>query len=281
MGTYDFDDSIGSDYTWKSFGDELIATADLDPVYVMLAEADHLLSESMLKRFLLAYWCFYHCGVAAHIAESKDFYKTMWRAIRETWPRGTERRYFYGLRAKGTIAYLVGAGAPERIVDDMCNHDDFQSSQKVIMAYEGFGPLVGWKVADMAERVLGYDVDFSNSTLDAYVDPRQGAALIKFGDWRHPISDDELEDVCYDMESYFMAKHNAPPLYDRRVNIQEIKTILCKHKDLHKGAYFMGKDTREVRFYMEGWGDLSEELRKFLPPDIHPKRKQHLDIHDG
>ena len=81
---------------FMEFAHELITTEDLDPVYVMWAET--AASEDTLKRWLLAYMCFYHCGVASVIAEvpSNDFYVMMQQAQNEKWPRGTERRHFRG-----------------------------------------------------------------------------------------------------------------------------------------------------------------------------------------
>ena len=61
----------------QAFGDALITTQDLDPVYCAIYHAR--LPEPQLCRLLLAYWCFYHLGVAASISEKEhgDFWEWM------------------------------------------------------------------------------------------------------------------------------------------------------------------------------------------------------------
>ena len=51
------------------FGAQLLETKDLDPVYVMLHEAD--LGKPTLYRWLIAYWAFYHCGTAAWASNAR------------------------------------------------------------------------------------------------------------------------------------------------------------------------------------------------------------------
>lgn len=257
------------DMSYQEFGDYLFVTGDLDPVYIMLANAEQagVLDESTLKRFLLAYWCYYSCGVAARIAEGPSFYSLMWQGISDRWPRGMERRYFWGDQARNTIVGLQEHGEPEDIVDDMCAHYTFKAVYDKVVSYRGFGPWMGWKVADMAERVLSYPVDFSDSTLGIYKDPRQAAAFIIFGDKHHVITDDELDDLVGVMVGQF-DNHLAPPWYDRPPNIQEIETVLCKYKAHCYGAYPLGNDTHHVANGMVGWGDLADELIKFMPEHV-------------
>jgi hypothetical protein len=176
-----------------------------------------------------------------------------------------ERRYFWGRQAENAIRGLMDAGEPERIVDHMCYHDDFWGVFKTVKSYTGFGPWMGFKVADMAERVLEIPVDFSTCTLGIYKDPRAGAAFILTGDRYQEITDDQLADVCYDIERHFCVNYDAPPAYDRPVNIQEVETILCKYKAHCYGAYPLGNDIVHVREGMKDWGDLAEELAQYLP----------------
>jgi len=250
------------DWAWQTFGRELIESQDLDPVYVMLADSN--INDNTLKKFLLAYWCYYHCGVAARIAESEDFYAAMWQGIEERWPRGMERRYFWGKQAENAIRHLWERGQPEAIVDYMTIHSTFQEASDAVQEFTGFGPWMGWKVADMAERVLYIPVDFSDSTLGIYRDPVQGAAFVMFGDWKHPITEEELDEVVREQEAEF-ADLLAPPFYDRPINIQEVETNLCKWKANHKNAYPMGNDTYHVREGLKGWGDLAQELLRWMP----------------
>jgi len=251
-------------YTWQTFGRELIETEDLDPVYVMLVDSKALMNDNLLKRWLLAYWCYYSCGVASRIAESDDFYASMWQGIHEKWPRGMERRYFWGRQAENAIQYLQEWGEPEAVVDHMTIHDTFQEASDAVQEFVGFGPWMGWKIVDMAERVLAIPVDFSESTLGIYKDPVQGAAFVRFGDWKHPITEAELdEEVQRQVEEF--KDLLAPPFYDRPPNIQEVETNLCKAKASFKGFYPMGNDTYHVRESLKGWGDLAQELLGWCP----------------
>jgi len=255
------------DMSYQTFGALLLETEDLDPIYCMLVRAS--LDRDILKRWLLAYWCYYHAGVASRIAEmpSHMFYMGMWRAYVTKAPRGMERRYFYGLLAERTMHYLQDSGSPEAIVDDMCDHRWFQSVYNRVVSYSGFGPWMGWKVADMAERVLRYPVDFSDSELGIYKDPVQGAAFIDFGDKHYPISLDELHACVNRMKDEFQ-QFDAPPQADRPVNEQEIETILCKYKAHCYGFYPVANDTVHVIKALEGWGDLAEHILDYVPPIV-------------
>lgn len=250
---------------YKGFGSLLLETEDLDPVYTMIAGAT--LDSKTLFRWHLAYWCFYHTGVAARIAESPNYWEEMHKAYYEKWPRGVERRYFRGEKCLRAMEELesMASGEPERLVEHWGSGKTFDGVAERVKKAPLFGPWIAFKVADMAERTLGFDVDFNDCHLGIYRDPLQGAALIRHGDWKAPITVNELYDVISEMEDYFVPKFHAPPCFSRRVNIQEMETILCKYKSHFKGHYPPGKDTIEVRAMMEGWGDLAQELALHLP----------------
>ena len=57
----------------------------------------------------------------------------------------------------------------------------------------------------------------------------------------------------------------APPFYDRPVNIQEVETVLCKFKAHYKHHYPMGNDSYHIRQALVGWGDLAQELSRWVP----------------
>lgn len=273
MGLYSFDGAKqDTDYTWQAFGRELIESEDLDPIYTMLTECCSL-DDDTLKRWLLAYFCYYNAGVASRVAEmgSKQFYIGMRQGIAEKWPRGMERRYFWGNSAAKCVQYLEDYGAPETVVDDMTDHETFAQVSKAVTSFYNFGPWMGWKVADMAERVLLYPVDFSDATLGIYRDPVQGAAMVLQGDWREPITDGQLQGVVNAQIREF-SDLLAPPYYDRPINVQEVETNLCKFKAHYKHHYPMGNDTYHVREALDGWGDLAQELLRWTP-EIKPGHK--------
>lgn len=249
--------------TPQCFGQVLIGSGDLDPIYIMLHEAN--LDSNTLKRWLLAYWCYYSAGVASRIAESSDFWGDMWQAHNLRWPRGAERRHFRGDVSRKALVCLQSTGTtPERIVDHMTGGSDLSGIINRVQQYSGFGPWISWKIADMAERVLHLNVDFTHANLGMYRDPVKGAALVLTGDEDYPISPDELQSVVDNMTVAFR-DYSAPPYYDRPINVQEVETVLCKYKSYCHGHYPPGKDTREVYHGLHGWGKLASQLRPYLP----------------
>lgn len=257
--------------TWQRFGTALLNTLDLDPLYVLLAEAEPILGEAKLKRWLLAYWCFYSADTASRIVEQRDFYSGMFTALQQNWPHGRERRHFRGAAAAKALKYLVNFGSPEQVVDYMTQGSDFQFVASRVQQFPLFGPWISWKVADMAERVLALPIDFSDATLGIYRDPVQGAAYIKFHDKHHPITLEELDAVVEMVNAYFNQR-TAPPYHDRIINIQEVETILCKYKAHCLWHYYPGMDIDEIAEGLEHGCDLAHELLRFLPSRVKAKR---------
>lgn len=227
------------------FGERLIKTLDLDPVYVMLVKSS--MEEPQLKRWCFAYWYFYHSGVASWLSEAKTkkaYYNRMEKAI-GTMPRGTERRHFRGEAAYNAVKDLRSM-APEVYVDIMIRQaETFQSTIKYAKTLPQCGPWIGFKIADMIDRVFKIPVDFSDCSLAIYKDPKKGAALVYTGDQNSPISKDELDKVITSMKKP-LSKYYAPPLNDRKCNLPEMETVLCKYKSHHNKRYYVGKDIIEV-----------------------------------
>lgn len=56
--------------------------------------------------------------------------------------------------------------------------------------------------------------------------------------------------------------------------VQEAETVLCKYKSYRNGHYFVGKDTKEIRYALKGWGATANHLahlvgiqiRRHAPP---------------
>lgn len=226
------------------FGKALLKTEDLDPVYSMLVNSGE--SWDWLARFCLCYWCFYDAGFAARCADLTSpsaYYKLMCEAVPKG-RRGAERRHFRGAAAYNAIQALQKLGKPEKIVQSFFITLDYQQCDERIQRLPLFGPWISWKVCDMGERVLGFQVNFASASLAIYKDPRQGAALLLYGDWQHSISDKDLAQIVRCVVRNFNFK--APPRYDRRFNIQEAETVLCKYKAYTKGHYWVGKDIKDV-----------------------------------
>ena len=267
--------------TYNQFGKILILTGDLDPVYVMLARAR--LDKDVLARFCLAYWLFYHVGVAARIAQrpSKKFFSTCRREYR-TCPRGTERRHFRGKKGLDAINELerLSHGEPEWVVNFIFGAANDKKSRTAIdarmpfskvrdrvLSLPQFGPWMAFKVADMGERVLGYKIDFSDCNLEMYKDPIKGAALVRYGDPEHSIASKGINQAIARCKKRFGGMA-APPIvqgvWDRMCGLQEFETVLCKYKSYYNGHYPPGKDWKEIRAALKGASGLGGRLRKTL-----------------
>ncbi len=254
------------------FGRELIRTRDLDPVYVALAEAR--LSEDVLARTLLAYFCLYHLGAASYIGAQRSA-AAYWDALGlaaanldRSWPRGAERRHWRGRAATEAVVWLRERFAlkPEGVVFRWYHGaaaPTFAAVATEVKKADSFGPWIAFKVADMMERVLRLRVDFADCALGVYREPRAGAALVLTGDAATSITDDQLNDLVETfLQDRSLRKLLAPPWDDRALNVQEVETILCKYKSHVNGRYPVGKDTREVLHALNDmrWGANARRL---------------------
>jgi hypothetical protein len=245
------------------FGQDLLNSCDLDPLYVMLATTP--MPPRTLGRFLLAYGMYYHAGVACKLAEARDFWQTAWNMI-PTAPRGTERRHFRGKLAEKSIKSMWTMGEPEAALSriypqpaaglPMTFRGVFSGAQSLV----GFGPWIAFKMADIGDRTGYAPLVFEGCELSIYDDPVKGAALWRYGDQDHSIRKPEVGEVCEEIRLAVGRDRPAPPLYDRPINIQEVETILCKFKSHTNGHYPMGKDTKEIVHGLAGWGPLADQL---------------------
>lgn len=252
-----------SKLTYLQFGRQLLDTGDLDPIYIMLCKSR--MDLNLLKRWCLAYWCFYHAGVASAIAEAppSSFWKMMKKADQDKWPRGKERRHFRAANSANALDSM-SASSPTAIVDKMISGDTFKELSKNVTSFPQFGSWMAFKIADMREQVFGVETNFPDLHLGIYKDPRQGAALIATGDWRSHIGISQVKEVVDKLIKDFR-KYDAPPFYRRKVNVMEVETILCKYKSHVKGHYPLLNDCRDIYEGLEGWGQLAEDLRCLVP----------------
>lgn len=257
--------------TIEEFGKQLLETGDLDPVYVMLYNSN--LTYEQKCAWCVSYWCYYHSGVAFHMSDWTDrrtFWKWMLAAAKnesKSWPRGTERRHFRGKMAISSVAELAKEfREPTDVVDHILSFGSrFEDISSAARSLRGFGPWIAFKVADMLDRVLGHTVDFEGCQLAFYRQPLEGARLAceKWGiQNQDPVrySVDRLREDFKDFK--------APPFEDRPVGIPEIETILCKWKSHMNGHYPVGKDTKEIRHGLTGWGDTAERAKLWLPEGV-------------
>ena len=141
------------------------------------------------------------------------------------------------------------------------------------MKFPAFGPWIGFKIADMKERVLAQPCEFEPGFLDIFKDPAIGAALVRQDAYQtgvvnaKPLRPHDVNQVVIELCSLFR-RRKAPPTYDRRVGPQEVETILCKWKSHLRNHYPVGKDTREIGeqlIHIDFGRGLKKRLIKGLP----------------
>lgn len=269
----------------EAFGRHLLRSNDLDPIYVALYKAHehHEWSTERLKRWMVAYWCFYHAGFASYACKFSGvrFWNALMRAavnqdrslVGGRWPRGTERRHARGAQGVAMIDYLRNAYRfPEKMVDSiLAGSRDFASIRKRVKTHHLFGDWIAFKVGDMLERILGERVDFSEADVFMFKDPVKGAQMV-WESWpnSHPKEfsnpKEMITTVVYVLEKNF-SSFLAPPSYDRPIGLQEVETILCKWKSHMNGHYPLNNDIREIREGLKGWGKEAELFLKYMPEE--------------
>jgi len=237
------------------FGRQLVSTNDLDPVYVLLWNAQ--LPMPLLKRWLLSYWCFYHCGTASWIANviypgSGDvaFWERMHTAAAsKEYPRSSERRHFRGETARKSVTWLQERGV-EQLFAPFMEGKQLTVAQVMqqVKTWYGFGDWISFKVADMLERLDICEVIFTNTDAFLFDSPKEGAQLV------YDLAEDKNMNGAKTVQEWAMTKvlialfnYEAPPRYERLINGQEVETILCKFKSYYNGHYHLGEDIAACR----------------------------------
>lgn len=270
----------------EEFGAHLLRSGDLDPIYIALRKVRWELP--FIKRWLLAYWGFYSAATAGYIADAvtmQEYWKR-WKDAAENlvqplglsirFPRGHERRHMRGKAAMDCYEHLSTRykHAPHGFVDYVLGDSreeglTCRGIMKRVADHVQFGPWIGFKIADMAERVLGVPVSFEHAEVFMFDDPKKAALML----WRKQTGQPEnakprdegrvLREVVSSLTN-MLSGFPAPPLNDRPVGLQEVETILCKWKSHCNGHYPLGNDIREIRAGLEPWLPCSAPAREFL-----------------
>lgn len=258
----------------EDFGAHLLKSGDLDPIYIALHRAKF--ETGQLYRWLIAYWCYYHAGVASFLSEKEgpDFWRWMNIAAENApeaptpfgarWPRGHERRHYRAAIATSSVAYLRSRyPEPESMVRYLASAADpaplpFRTVSSRAQEWRGFGPWIGFKIADMVDRCLGDAVNFSTDDVMMFKDPEEAALKLwkmRQGFPESAVPKDKraaIETVTAYLIDHFKG-FSAPPLGDRPVNIQEVETILCKWKSHMNGHYPLNNDIIEIGDGLTPW----------------------------
>jgi hypothetical protein len=130
----------------------------------------------------------------------------------------------------------------------------------------GFGPWIAFKIADMAERVMGVPVSFTDAEVFVFKDPAKAAVmtwLVWHPELTQPIADAPgvepnnvaagpaaraalLREVVSRLTHEFRDLP-APPGWDRPVALNEIETVLCKWK-AHINGHLADRQYTEVPY---------------------------------
>lgn len=265
------------------FGSRLIQSGDLDPLYIALNRSD--LDKEDIKRLLVAYWCTYHVGQSAWLAEREGgkFFEGLAEIAHNAteapvggrWPRGKERRHWRGQQAISSALALANRyERPEDMVDyvsQMATDDiylPFELVNRRVQEHRGFGDWIAFKVGDMLETCLGVPVTFEQAEIFMFKDPAKAATMVfremnpdiadRWDAGAFTISQEEINKrVTRWMSGQFMG-HREPARKHRAVGLQEVETILCKWKSHMNGHYPVGNDITEIREGLEPWAKVSE-----------------------
>ncbi len=239
--------------TVYEFGRELLRLKDLDPVYAVVRGAQ--LDSSALRRWLLSYWAFYHVGTASWAADRAVGY---WERMKQAagsaeYPRSAERRHYRGDNARTSVAYLENRGLSSLFADIENAGPTAVDVINVATQWRAFGPWIGFKVADMIDRVGLRPVTFDAATA-MYEGSPQKAALLLYATERpddpSPQGKAAVQAVSAWAAERVMAElagELAPPDYTRPLGFAECETILCKFGSYLKGHYHLGEDVESVR----------------------------------
>lgn len=256
------------------FGAKLIETQDLDPVYVGLYGAD--LPRDQLRRWLTAYWMFYHVGAASWLSEHSvsDFWFRMDVAARndlsprleglpsDRWPRAAERRHFRGPKCVAAVEWFRDhARRPEAPVEALEIQRTQQGVMDAVKRWPMHGSWIAFKAADMLERVVGIPLEIEPDIGLVYSEPRKSLDMLAAENNSTP------EAVYAALSGHFKA-FQAPPRRERLCGPLEVETILCKHKSHRNGHYTVGKDIAEVHHALAGWGETANRLLAKMPKEV-------------
>lgn len=276
----------------KTFGGHLLATGDLDPIYIALVRMG--MEREKTKRWMVAYWAYYHAGVASYLSEFEgedywDKFRIAAENVEESptgdrWERGHERRHYRAANAMKSYEDLSSRyRRPEDMVDYIVFGDSPTSDLTLPLAYKdvtkraqnhvGFGPWIGFKVADMLDRVLNIPVEFATKEVFLFKDPKQAALMLwaqqsPYGENAKPKEQAVIDAVVGYLTEHFAPTNLAPPFYDRPVNVQEIETILCKWKSHMNGHYPLNNDLDDIKNGLNNWAMIcptAAEFRSYMP----------------
>lgn len=268
-----------------SFGRHLFKSGDLDPIYLGLQQVEF--DSRQLARWLIAYWTFYNAGFACYASafEGSAFWCVLEIAAENTtltpfgkrWPRGAERRHF---RARAAIEAVQALKArygvkPEDMLEMLCTGSLAVGEViKRALDHVGFGPWIGFKIADMLDAVWVPGQILQNDlSLFLYDTPRQSIDECYANDVLERLPRPNMDRYEYAMswlevqlrDCRVPHKPKSPPDWF------SLETVWCKHLSHKHGFYHLYKDTDEIAHGLQLWCACASAASRFM---------QGLPVHD-
>jgi len=132
----------------------------------------------------------------------------------------------------------------------------------IVEGWPMFSTWASFKAADMIDRVWGVDIRFPKNTCLLYAEPLAGLKLAaaRAGATNLDSYHDQLLD--------YFSRFPAPPTAERPCGPAEVESVLCKTKSFWNGHYALGRDIREHRAALVGWGATAHRILKAYPPSV-------------
>lgn len=257
--------NIGDKLHVHDFGKQLIETGDLDPIYI-LCDRFEWEDEEHLKRWLIAYWCFYHVGTACWCSEAKSEKKFWNRVVKaagsKDYYRSPERRHFRGDNAKESVEFLKDRGI-KKLFKPLLTNQPLTAKEviDVVTTWRGFGPWIAFKVADMLQALNMQYVEFNHEIVCIYKEPLKGAKLVLETYGVNDVAQGKTANQAIWESAYSSVlrdigrKTLAPPQYTRVIDIPEIETVFCKWKSHMNGKYKVGEDIHSMGKALDRYPD--------------------------
>jgi Alpha-glutamyl/putrescinyl thymine pyrophosphorylase clade 2 len=254
--------------SYLQFAHRLFELEDADPGYMALARVPWPTNKKL--RFMAAWCTFYNPGIAAKAAEytGKDFWDYLFRVYDKA-PRASERRHFRGQAGlKAIRSWENNFHSPERLITSMRGRT-YNEVRRAVRDVAQYGDYFTWKVADVQERVFRIPCDFTGAEEHSPKVPQEGALMIAAEDpleLKKATRTGTIKRVYSEVINHLnRLGHDAPPWYDRPINMQEAETVCCVYHQYKAGDYtYMSRTAKMTKRIYESRSNSGDELMHAL-----------------
>lgn len=244
---------------FSTFGEALVWSRDLDPIYPVLQwiEANHCEDEEQRLWLTWLYLMYYNLPSAlVAFQRHPEPVRVMDTDLCQL-PIATERRNLRGNRLqvscaaywdtvirRGTQVNWVEAGVPDNVKPSTNYMVFYERAQELW----GNGRWAAFKWADLLLHVHGYPLRPPSLMLKDASGPLDGMRLFWPG-----RTVEQLDEIAPNMLKWF----------DPAVQYDVLETILCKYHSLVDGRYYVGHDIDELQENMERVANLLTDPRDY------------------